>query len=122
MSGTDDIEEEDTAQKQWAVDVQGTKVNLKDLPLDAVIRIMDGFETGDTMVALLASPLSSFPRAVKIAEECGKVAGAPDKWVDEQLEKPWMEFTQLFVQVDDDLPAVVTDGVPPVGADGSTAI
>jgi hypothetical protein len=122
MSDEPDAPEDDQTPKQWAMMVEGKTVLLKDLPLAAVIRIVDGFDTGDTMIALLAQPLSDIPRAVKIAEECAKVAGVPESWVSDQLEQSWMEFTKLFVQVDDDLPAVVMDGIPPVGDAGSTDI
>ena len=120
MADEPDAEPVDGPPLAWAVDVNGTNVRLKDLPLSTVLRIVEGEDTGATMMQLLAQPLADFAVAVKIADECAKFAGIDDrdKWLDDRLAGPWLDFTKLFVQVEDDLPTVVVDGVPPVGADG----
>ena len=63
--------------------------------------------------------LANFPRAVKIATECAKQAKVedPQAWVDAYLERSWLDFTKLFVEVEDDLPTHIDDdGVPTEGA------
>lgn len=108
----------------WAFTVGEAQVRLNDLSLAAILRILEGDDNTEAMVVqLLSSPVSDFGRAVKIAEECAKQAGVDDPaaFVEKCLEGSWLDFTNLFVQVDDDLPETVTDGNPPVEADGSIA-
>lgn len=118
MVETDEV---DGPPQAWAVAVNDQTVMLKDLPLNAILRIVEGEDTGATMLQLLAQPLSDFGVAVKIVEECAKHAGVADSagWVAEQMDRSWLDFTKLFVQVDDDLPSLVVDGIPKVDG-GST--
>lgn len=108
----------------WAFRAGETDVRLNDLSLAAILRILgDDANTEKVVVQMLSSPVSDFPTAVKIAEECAKRAGIdnPEQWVADLMDKSWLEFTNLFVLVDDDLPGSVTDGTPQTGDDGSTA-
>lgn len=111
----------------WAFRAGETDVRLNDLSLAAILRILEGegddANTEEVVVQLLASPVSHFGRAVKIAQECAQQAGVadPEAFVAELMDKSWLDFTNLFVAVDDDLPVTVVDGTPPVGDDGSTA-
>lgn len=108
----------------WAVNVDGTSIRLEDLKLANVLAVLDGktTPTSEVIMQLIGSPLSDFPTAIKIASECAKLAGQddPQAWVDGYLDKSWIDFTKLFVEVEDDLPYEVRDGVPPEGDDGST--
>ena len=106
----------------WAANIEGTEVRLTDLRLSALLEIVeDGADTEAVVTQLIVAPLNDFPRAVKVAEACAKQAGVPDPqaWVTAQLDKSWLDFTKVFVEVEDDLPSVVVDGNPPL-ADGSS--
>ncbi len=94
----------------WAVQVEDTQVRLNDLTLAAILRVLDGEDmTEQVVLQLLAQPLSNFPRAVKIAEEAAKTTKVtdPDQWVAGYLDRSWLDFTKLFVEVEDDLPSTV---------------
>ena len=123
VDGATTNEPEDTPPTDWAVNIDGINVRLKDLSLAAVLRVLDGENTAETVAALWLQPLNDFPRAVKIVEECAKVAGVadPSGWVTARMDESWVKFMDLFVNVPDDQPSVVTDGIPPVGDAGSTS-
>lgn len=108
----------------WAFRAGETEIRLNDLTLASILRILgDDANTEKVVVQMLSSPVSDFPTAVKIAQECARQAGIenPEQYVDGLMDKTWLDFTNLFVMVDDDLPGSVTDGTPPAGDDGSTA-
>ena len=108
----------------WAFRAGETEVRLNDLTLASILRILgEDANTEKVVVQMLTSPVSDFPTAIKIAEECSRQAGIedPEGHVAALMEKPWLDFTNLFVMVDDDLPGSVTDGTPQTGDDGSTA-
>lgn len=104
----------------WACDIDGTRVQLHDIKLGTVLTLItEETPTEEVVIQLYAQPLNNFNLAIRIAEVCAGIAGVDDPagWVAAYMDRGWVEFTELFVQVEDDLPTVVEDGIPPVGAD-----
>jgi hypothetical protein len=111
------------------VKVNDQEIRLADLPLRAVLAIQADspkdkndrpvWTGSEIVIALQVAPLADPGLAIKVAEQCAVVAGVADPaaWVEERLAESWLAFSELFVDVQPDLPEVgaagpFVEGVP----------
>jgi hypothetical protein len=113
----DDADRIDKNPTVWAFKVGAQTVRFDDLTPDAWERIDNEHGEWYAVYTLplrhVASLRSVLVECVRKAEpDCDPVARA------NELTPSMRSLSDLLVEVESDLPTVVTDGVPPVGADG----
>lgn len=91
----------------WAVKIDGSQMQVRDLPIATLNKIAKAADV--SWAYIVAMPFGDLNAAERVLFECAKALGVPTPEPSTLTARTILDF---FVQVDDDLPELLENGVP----------